>query len=238
MRFGSNLLIGAACAVGISVLPVNFETVATGSVEPAAAFGKGGNGNGGGGNGGNGGGRGGERGKSAEARGHNKSGHGATKGRSAERLLGSLFDTDKRGARKKASVDKVAKSSRKAGLEVRTAALPQSVAVPAGKPKNFNARLAGLNSLKRNYNAYMNSQSPRFAAVFDYVMDSATGAIGIDDALLEEALLAAANRNRVDQYGEDYIDEDTLGWAKEILGVGDQYGKIDEVQESLEADAE
>ena len=50
-------------------------------------------------------------------------------------------------------------------------------------------------------------------------------------------MLDAANKNRVAQYGEDYIDEDIMGWAKDVLGVGDAFGKIDEVQDTLEQDA-
>ncbi|MDN3718918.1 hypothetical protein QW131_06105 [Roseibium salinum] len=40
---------------------------------------------------------------------------------------------------------------------------------PVGKEKNLNARLGRLNSLKRNYNAYINSNDPHLASVVDYI---------------------------------------------------------------------
>lgn len=59
-----------------------------------------------------------------------------------------------------------------------------------------------------------------------------------DDQALTEALLAAANPNRVEEYGADaYVDDEMLSWAKDLLGVGEAEGKIDEVRESLEAEA-
>ena len=227
------------------------------------------------------------------------------------------------------------KSSRKA---VRFAGLPADAPLPEAKPKNFNAKLAGLNSLNRNYHAYLNSQSPRMAAISAFVMDSAEfdlaredvaraemaldeaeadfadavdaaapvpydGAVGVydnptvdsltqrlsdlnnavvadedlaawsaekatveslldsaeaeavaeaetsldeaelsaeaasvgtDDQALEAALLDAANKNRVAQYGEDYVDDEMMDWAKDLLGVGDNFGTIDQVRETLE----
>ena len=60
-----------------------------------------------------------------------------------------------------------------------------------------------------------------------------------DDQALTEALLAAANPNRVEEYGADaYVDDEMLSWAKDLLGVGEAEGKIDEVRESLEAEAQ
>ena len=210
--------------------------------------------------------------------------------------------------------------------------------MPEAKPKNFNAKLAGLNSLKRNYHAYLNSQSPRMAAISAFVMNSAefdlaredvtraeialagaeedfadavdaaaltpydgavgvyddptvdsltqrlndlnnavvadedleawsaevdaveslldsaeaqtvadaetsldeaelaadAAAVGTDDEALEAALLDAANKNRVAQYGEDYVDDEMMDWAKDLLGVGDAFGTIDQVRGTLE----
>lgn len=67
------------------------------------------------------------------------------------------------------------------------------------------------------------------------------GTLVTDDALTE-ALLAAANKNRVAEYGVDsYVDEEMLDWAKEVLGVDDAYGKIDEIREyqsTIEPDAD
>ena len=59
------------------------------------------------------------------------------------------------------------------------------------------------------------------------------GADAVSDEALEAALLAAANRNRVEQYGDDYIDDEILKWAKNVLGVGDAEGKIDEISDFL-----
>ena len=61
---------------------------------------------------------------------------------------------------------------------------------------------------------------------------------GATDEALKDALLDAANENRVAQYGEeDYVNEDVMDWAKGVLGVGEAVGKIDEVRDSLENDA-
>ena len=43
-----------------------------------------------------------------------------------------------------------------------------------------------------------------------------------------------ANENRVREYGDDYVDEEMLDWAKQVLGVGDYDGKIDEIREATE----
>lgn len=212
------------------------------------------------------------------------------------------------------------------------------LASPNVKQKNFNAKLGRLNSLKRNYRAYINSNSPHLASIVAYIdatltydslaaelaiaeenLDSARVLLaetldvitpydefayedlsseelearlaeleGIDDTelpleqaaalqaertalaealesdaytafteaetaynnqeadlddageatsdeALREALVAMANENRIREYGEDYVDDEMLDWAKEILGVGDFYGKIDEIREFEEA---
>ncbi len=46
--------------------------------------------------------------------------------------------------------------------------------------------------------------------------------------MLVEALMVAANDNRVAQYGDGYVDADLLDWAKQQLGVGDYEGLIDD----------
>lgn len=71
----------------------------------------------------------------------------------------------------------------------------------------------------------------------------------ITDEELIAALLAAANDNRVAEYGEDaYVDEELLAWAKTLLGVDvigedgtveeDVIGKIDEIRDYLAAQAQ
>ena len=59
---------------------------------------------------------------------------------------------------------------------------------------------------------------------------------GTDETALREALLSMANENRVAEYGDDYLDTETMDWAKAVLGVDDAFGKIDEVKDAL-ADA-
>ncbi len=98
------------------------------------------------------------------------------------------------------------------------------------------AERKGLNSLKRNYHAYLNSNDPRFADVFAYVRGYAeyqlangadtepTGGAFTDEAL-REALANAA--------GTATVSDASLEWAKIVLGVGDDVGKIDQVREAL-----
>ncbi|WP_280824116.1 hypothetical protein [Pseudaminobacter soli (ex Li et al. 2025)] len=197
------------------------------------------------------------------------------------------------------------------------------------KEKNLHAKLGGLNSLKRNFNAFLNANDPKFAAIRSYVMASASydlteadlakataalaaanasfdasiGAIqpqddfsytpdltttdlearlgslkaidpstldadaaaalaaeidaldsalgkaaavneaekqvadleakqaeqkeAITDEALTAALQAGANPNRV-------VDQEMVDWAKDVLGVGETYGKIDQVREALQ----
>jgi hypothetical protein len=235
MRLDRNLLIGAASALAISALPLNLESAALGSFQLSAAYAKGGNGGGHGGGHGHGGS--GSHGKSADAGSHGKSGSVRSGSRHVDKLLGSTFAKETRAERKRAHDDvKMAKAEAKSLRAQQMAALPDTALIPETKPeeKNLHARLAGLNSLKRNYHAYLNSQSPRFAGIFDYVRDSAEGVLDPDDEALRQALLDAANENRVAQYGDDYINDDVMDWAKDVLGVGGAVGKIDEVRESLE----
>ena len=97
--------------------------------------------------------------------------------------------------------------------------------------------VGSLNSLKRNYHAYMNSQDPKMAAVRAYVMGYAefelqngTNAVPTDPALSDEALrsaLAQASKTGV-------VTDRRLAEAKDILGVGPAVGKIDQVRDALE----
>lgn len=188
---------------------------------------------------------------------------------------------------------------------------------PVAKPKNLHARLAGLNSLKRNIQAYINSNDPRMVGIRDFVVASAnweialealdaaqstldglltqqtqltnqlttlTGqidameaapdfdpadltyiglqdqvmdlntqlstlaasittatnavtqadlaataaSVGTDDGSLGAALEAAANPNRE-------VDDEIMEWARNVLGVGDAIGKIDDYRSLTEA---
>ena len=240
MKLGNCLLIGAA-GLAIAALPLNLESIAFGSPEPSSAFAKsdhgGGNGNG------NGGGHGhsGEHGKSSDAGGRGKSGRmGIGPGHSGK-LRAIAGDAAHGGKAKKATDTRVAKSAKKKGGEVELAALPDTVVVPEPKEKSLHARLAGLNSLKRNYHAYLNSNDPRMASIRAFVMASANDELTDEevDEALRDALMDAANRNRVAQYGDDYVNDDVMDWAKDVLGVGDdRFGKIDEVRDTLEVDSQ
>ena len=98
------------------------------------------------------------------------------------------------------------------------------------------AERAGLNSLKRNYHAYLNSRDPRFADVFAYVrgyaeyeLANGVGAVPpgreYSDEALREALATAA--------GTPTVSDASLNWAKSILGVGDDIGKIDQARDAM-----
>jgi hypothetical protein len=339
------LLVSAASALAISALPIKLDIGSVGGFAQTSAFAKsengGGGGNGGGGDRGNSGGKssGSSNGKSASAAGKTKS-SGGVQPASVGGLMKSIFSggqTKKSAAAgNKHTAPKTAKA--KQNPKALTAnVLPASVEVPGTKPvkeKNLNARLAGLNSLNRNYHAYLNSQSPRMALVREYVLNSAQAELAVEaaaaaaekaaqlqtaldaaaaaivpfdgsapivdptadalqarldalnaleppvdptelaafeaekealsDALaaaadlakaeeeladaqatadaaaegtseddLKEALLAAANPNRVAEYGDDYLNDEVMDWAKDVLGVGDAYGKIDEIKATL-----
>ena len=99
------------------------------------------------------------------------------------------------------------------------------------------AELGSLNSLKRNYHAYMNSKDPKMAAIRAYVMDYAefelkngTNAVPTDPALSDEALRSALAQ----ESKTGVVTDKTLAEAKDILGVGPAVGKIDQVRDSLE----
>ncbi len=334
MKRMNKVILGTFAAVSVALLP--FEVGPTLTIDVAAAHAKGGNG---GGNGGKGGGSGGSKGSSASS--HGKSASTKGKGNAfgnqvAQGTVGksSIFKTEKSNPRTK-SAKAIASANGQKSKHVKVA-LPDSVPMPDTKPQNFHAKLAALNSLNRNYHAYLNSKSPRFAAIAAFVkasaeyelaldavarvngdlvaaqeeftaavdaagikpyddnisvyqnasvesltarlealrtaqqsvqsteldaeiaalegllsgteakavvdnqaelerteLDAETLAVGTDDEALREALLDMANENRVAQYGDDYVDTDMMDWAKEVLGVDEAFGKIDQVKEVL-----
>ena len=71
-------------------------------------------------------------------------------------------------------------------------ALPDSGQIPNAKPQNFHAKLAALNSLNRNYHAYLNSKSPRFAAIAEFVKASAEYELAQDAVTKANGDLATA----------------------------------------------
>jgi hypothetical protein len=105
------------------------------------------------------------------------------------------------------------------------------------KEKNLPAQLAGLNSLKRNYRALMQTSDPRMTAISAYAVAYAQYELdnGIEpaandpvlgDQALEDALASATKTGEVSPA--------VLDQAKAILGVGDANGKIDQIRTSLE----
>ncbi|MEP9398226.1 hypothetical protein [Mesorhizobium sp. KR2-14] len=319
------------CTTALMLLPI-LTGSGRGSLDDfsqqAHAKGEGG-GKGGGNGGGNGGGKG---GGNAGSNGAGKGGgQGAGAGKAGERgnakgpggqLGGSASASSAKG--------KGAVKSQTAAVSAKDAGRKTNKASAAKmKEKNLHAKLGGLNSLKRNVNAFINANDPKFAAIRSYVMASANydltqaelakataalaaadakfaesvGAIepyddfsytadltaadlearlgdlnaidpstldanvaaaiaaeidalrsaldmaaavgeakaqvadlevrqaeqmeAITDEALTAALQAGANPNRV-------VDQEMVDWAKDVLGVGATYGKIDQVREALQ----
>lgn len=186
----------------------------------------GGNGNDGGhGGGGNGGGNGngGSAGRHEGASsGHGKSGSAhsgktSTKSSSKDtRTLDSLFSDDKTSikAHKALKADKPATAG----------------------PKSAKSDMAGFSSLNRNYHAYMNSNDPRMAAVSAYAMKYAEfeNEFGVDAVPTDPALSDEALREALESFTKGgVVTDDALDRAKDILGVGPTYGKIDQIRDTL-----
>lgn len=254
-----NLALAACISTTLAAVPVGLDLKDPSKLTTASAFAK--EGNNGGGNGGNGGGKGGgsdKSGGSDKGRGGDKSSSKNTNRGKSEtaharadtkekkdpiaRALGKLFgNEDAKGKTKVASVEKSKPSKKVTSPVTTTAKLKQ-----APKEKPLSAKLGSLNSLKRNYHAYMNAQDPRMAAIRAYVMayaqfelENGIDAVPVDPALSDEALsaalLSAANK-KIDTAlpGEPaVVDPEVMGWAKDVLGVGPSVGKIDQVREEL-----
>ena len=107
-----------------------------------------------------------------------------------------------------------------------------SVPVAPDDKAAWAAEVDALESLLDSSEAHTLTDAEVAAAAAQAEADEA--ALGTDDAALKAALLDAANKNRVEQYGDDYVDDEMMNWAKDVLGVGDDFGKIDEVRESME----
>ncbi len=348
-----NIRSVAVCTISafvISALPIQINVLSK-TLDTSVAYAKGGNGKGKGngsegGIGGNGYGKNGNSGSKGGGALNGKSGSTNGRGKGSQRQVASssfgkafrsVFGTDKKLAEKRREKSRI-RSSKANSRKTQLASLPETVLTPDASPKQFHAKMAALNSLKRNYHAYLNSKSPRFAAVRAFVMASAeyeialdnvkaaeqeiaaaeqdfsgavtaagitpfdgvTGvyadatveslndrldtlkvaqvspdqeaalqveidavesllagkeassiadakaeheaalataaaaAVGTDDEDLRQALLDMANKNRVARYGDDYVDTEMMDWAKEVLGVDDAFGKIDEVRAELD----
>lgn len=97
---------------------------------------------------------------------------------------------------------------------------------------DYDAWLAEIESLENAIPALEASEELAALTDADEALDDAAEAAktaegATDDEALKEALLLAANDNRVAQYGDDYVTDDILDWAKSVLGVGDANGAID-----------
>ena len=107
-----------------------------------------------------------------------------------------------------------------------------ATAAPLEDAAALEAEIAALEELLDSTEADAVAKSE--GAVEDAEVAAEEASLGTDDEALREALLDAANENRVAEYGDDYVDDEMMDWAKQLLGVGDAYGKIDEVRESME----
>ncbi len=98
------------------------------------------------------------------------------------------------------------------------------------------AQLAGLNSLNRNYRAYMHTSDRRMTAIAAYTMAYARYELDngteppIDDPRLGDAALANALASATKTGA---VSAAVLERAKTILGVGSADGKIDQIRASL-----
>lgn len=155
---------------------------------PALA-GAGGNGHGGGNGGGNGNGGNGNGGSNAGGNGNGKSGASHGKSSSAPgQVAKSETDT---------TVDTTEVSS-------------------VHKEKNIHAKLGRLNSLQRNFNAYMNSKSKKFAAIQAYATQSAKAKVAQAAAAAAQAQLATLQAQLT------ALQADSTATAAQIQAVQDQ----------------
>ncbi len=209
----TKIIVRSVVALTIALAPAAVGTFGVTGV----AYAKDGNGGGGGhGNGnGNDGGRGGsansDHGKSGDVRSDKK---GKTDRSDRTSTLKSLFAFGKKS-------DKAIKAEK---------------SVKTANVKAAHSNTAAINSLNRNYHAYLNSNDPRMAAVSAYAIayaefeaENGTDVIPTDPALSDEAL-----RDALASFTKDgVVTDDTLDTAKDILGVGPEFGKIDQIRDTL-----
>ncbi|MDQ0322995.1 hypothetical protein QO002_005201 [Pararhizobium capsulatum DSM 1112] len=275
-NFGSLVLVASVSAT-FAAVPISMDLKSPWTFSTPAALAGNGNGGGKGGGGGHsgGGGNGGGSGKSEThaSAGHEKAGsssrHKSGTNQSNDTIataFGKLFGTHK-GEEKRAGSKKSLSQTTKGSPKAEKSIL--KVAKPTPRPENrvlvtkayglgvdasdlneksaLPAKLGRLNSLNRNYHAYLNSDDPHMAAIRDYVvayaqfeLDNGRHAIPTDPALSDEALsaalLSAANKDIgvIGQPGDVIVaDPEVMAWAKTVLGVGPAVGKIDQVRNAL-----
>ena len=93
--------------------------------------------------------------------------------------------------------------------EQETALRGKSVPVPtevaAVTDRNLHAKLGWLNSLQRNYQAYLNAKDPKFAPIQDYVLTTAKAEVSLDQATAAQSA-AVASYNSLTTYDAKTID--------------------------------
>ncbi|KQS87822.1 MULTISPECIES: hypothetical protein [unclassified Rhizobium] len=131
--------------------------------------------------------------------------------------------------------------SRAAKSDDRSGERKNKVHIARKAEKTEVAERAKLSSLNRNYHAYLNSNDPRFSDVFayarayaEYELKYGTDTLPSDPALSDEALRDAL----ASAAGTTTVSDATLDRAKHILGVGDDFGKIDQIRRALATSAE
>lgn len=184
------------------------------SATSAYAQGGGHGGNGGGGNGGGGNGSGGSN------SGHSASGNSGNSGRASSNFKSSSTAKEKSETETRGHTQSSKKNAKTNSTEDKT-----------------TRQMAGLNSLNRNYRALLHTSDPRMAGIAAYatayaryeleygVSPTAEDPLLGDDAL-EDALASATKSGTVSPA--------VLEKAKAILGVGDAFGKIDQIRYSLQ----
>ncbi|ANL47280.1 hypothetical protein AMC87_CH02609 [Rhizobium phaseoli] len=236
-------LLGVLClSTTVALSPLTIV-----STDLSPAFAKGGNGGsggngGGGGGGGNGGGGGGHGGGGGSHDSGNSGGsHGGGNGNSGGSGKGSAHSSGKTENGRSAKSAGKAKSAKQTVSTKGSAKKTTIASAPAAKPaKKPAAELAGLNSLKRNFHALMNTADPRMAAISAFATayaqyELANGAAPpADDLALGDAALAAALASATKT---GTVNPEALSWAKDTLGVGAAVGTIDQMRETMAAPA-
>jgi len=263
------LALAACISTTLAIMPIGTDLMNPLNFTVSTALAGNGNGNGGGNGGGNGNGK----SESRSSSGHGESGPSVRDKSNAAKSNGAIatafskpFGTSKAGEKRAVSRNmqiKTATVSSKTSKSMLVVAKPtpkpeklalvaEVTALEAETPRlkdspNLAAKLGALNSLNRNYHAYLNSNDPRMSAIRDYVvayaqfeLDNGIDAIPTDPALSDEALsaalLSAANKNiSIVQQPDDMVvaDPEVVAWAKDVLGVGPAVGKIDQVRDVM-----
>jgi hypothetical protein len=215
--FGSALWLTLFAATAMAPLPDVTSAYAKGGDHGA---GNGGAGNGGAGNGGAGKGAGSGNGGGNSGHSANDAGGSSGRGKGGSGNINSSSGPKGRSETDTQRHEDTSKTNRKADTT----------------EKGTAAQMAGLNGLNRNYRALLHTSDPRMAEISAYstayaryelrygVSPSADDPVLGDDALA--AALSSATR-------KGSVSPAVLERAKAILGVGDAFGKIDQIRYSM-----